>query len=107
MVWIKIWHPSQLNVKLNILKYKYCTTHVIYHVTILLTILTDNLVVGLRKESSNNNFFSLIVNISNTSHLEFYYPLHLNKKLFKPSIFNFTYIYPKCKKVRYVYPLSE
>ena len=79
----------------------------IYHVIILLTILTDNLVAGLRKESSNNNFFSLIVNISNTSHLEFYYPLHLNKKLFKTLFLNFTYIYSKCKKVRYVYPLSE
>ena len=79
----------------------------IYHVIILLTILTDNLVAGLRKESSNNNFFSLIVNISNTSHLEFYCPLHLNKKLFKTLFSNFTYIYSKCKKVRYVYPLSE
>ena len=79
----------------------------IYHVTIFLTILTDNLVAGLRKESSNNNFFSLIVNISNTSHLEFYCPLHLNKKMFKPLILNFTYIYPKYKKERFVYPLSE
>ena len=68
----------------------------IYHVIILLTILTDNLVAGLRKESSNNNLFSLIVNISNTSHLEIYYPLHLNKKLFKTLFLNFTYIYSKC-----------
>ena len=79
----------------------------IYHVIILLTILTDNLVAGLRKESSNNNFFSLIVNNSNTSHFEFYCPLHLNKKLFQPLIFNFTYIYPKCKKESFVNPLSE